>query len=222
MPGASCGALVIVRRFRSPPHPGFRRTTLALSEGQSTDARMQRDRAMAEFNFTLTIKGAIDDPTLDALYEAGCDDATFSTKGETTFAEFDREASSFLEAVVSAISDVESVEGMEVLHVEPDVLVWASEIAERMGRSRQSVDMLIKGQRGPGGFPSPTYHSTRNPLWQWSEVEAWFEAYEGRRADAERAAVIGAVNGALQARHALRAAPQAGPLRKVVSQLLAS
>ncbi|MDX6299926.1 MAG: hypothetical protein QOF53_1140, partial [Nocardioidaceae bacterium] len=44
---------------------------------------------------------------------------------------------------------------LEVLHVDPDELVWASEIAERTGRTRQSVDQLIKAQRGPGGFPIP-------------------------------------------------------------------
>lgn len=66
---------------------------------------------------------------------------------ELIFGAFDREAPTLLDALVSAIGAVESVEGLEVLHIEPDELVWASEIAERTGRTRQSVDMLIKGQR---------------------------------------------------------------------------
>jgi hypothetical protein len=70
-----------------------------------------------------------------------------------TFAAFAGEAGALLDAVVSAIEAVESVDGLEVLGVEPDELVWASEIAARTGRSRQSVDQLVKGQRGPGGFP---------------------------------------------------------------------
>ena len=114
---------------------------------------------MGEHNFTLTIQGTYSDAVLDALFEAGCDDATISHKGDLLFAEFDREADSLLDAVVSAIGDVESVDGPAALHVDPDDLVWASEIAERLGRTRQSVDLLIKGQRGPGGFPAPT--STR-------------------------------------------------------------
>src|SRR5437762_2493686 len=81
------------------------------------------------------------------------------------------------------VEAVESVDGLEVVHVDPDELVWASEIAQRTGRSRQSVDQLIKGQRGPGNFPAPARHATRNPLWRWSEVEAWFAAYQGREAD---------------------------------------
>ncbi len=177
---------------------------------------------MPEQHFELTVRGELTDARLDALAESGCDDATFSAKGELVFAAFDRDAETMLDAVVSAIEDVESVEGLEVLRVDPDELVWASEIAERTGRSRQSVDQLIKAQRGPGGFPAPATHATRNPLWRWSEVEAWFAAYEGRQPDTERSIVIGAINGALQARHSLRAATHAQPLRQALQQLLAS
>ena len=145
-----------------------------------------------------------------------------STKGDLTFCEFDRQASTLLDAVVSAIADVESIAGAEVLHVDPDELVWASEIAERTGRSRQSIDMLIRGQRGPGGFPDPVSHATRNPLWRWADLEAWFAAYQDRPADPERSAVLGAINGALQARHSLRSTNDAAPLRQAVSQTAAT
>ncbi len=176
---------------------------------------------MPEQQFELTIQGMLTDARLDALFEAGCDDATFSAKGSLTFAAFDREAPSLLDAVLSAIADVESVDGLEVLHVDPDELVWASEIAERTGRTRQSVDHLIKGKRGPGGFPAPATHATRNPLWRWSEVETWFAAYEGRQPDTERSLVLGAVNGALQARHSYRGAGKPAPLRRALQKLLA-
>ena len=179
-------------------------------------------RAMAEHNFTLTIQGTYSDAVLDALFEAGCDDATISHKGELIFAEFDREADSLLDAVLTAIADVESVAGLAALHVAPDDLVWASEIAERLGRTRQSVDLLIKGHRGPGGFPAPASHATRNPLWRWSDVEAWFERYDGRPADAERSAVLGAINGALQARHSARSSHDEKQLVDAVQHLVAS
>jgi len=187
------------------------------------DARTQKARkAMTEHHFTLTIAGPLDDARLDALFDAGCDDATLSTKGNFTFCEFDREAPSLLDAVISAIDDVESVDSAEVIHVDPDELVWASEIAQRTGRSRQSIDMLIRGQRGPGGFPDPVSHAARNPLWRWSEVEAWFATYQDRPTDFERSAVLGAINGALQVRHSLRSSAQTAPLRQAISQLLAS
>ena len=177
---------------------------------------------MAEQNFELTIRGEFTDAVLDALFEAGCDDALFSTKGELVFAAFDREAPSMFDAVLSAIANVESVPDLEVLHVDPDEMIWASEIATRTGRTRQSVDQLIKGQRGPGGFPLPASHATRNPLWRWSEVEDWFAIYEGREPDSERSLVLGAVNGALQARHSLRAISKPVPLQRALSKLLAS
>jgi predicted DNA-binding transcriptional regulator AlpA len=177
---------------------------------------------MSEHHFELTIGGALTDDRLDALVAAGCGDATFSTKGDLTFADFDREASTMLDAIVSAIGAVETVDGLEVLHVDPDELVWAWEIAVRTGRTRQSVDQLIKAKRGPGGFPAPASHATRNPLWRWSEVETWFAAYEGRQPDTERSVVLGAINGALQARHSLRGAHQVAPLRRALEQLLAS
>lgn len=177
---------------------------------------------MPEHHFELTIRGELTDGRFDALIDAGCDDATLSGKGDLAFADFTREAPTMLDAIISAIAAIETVEGLEVLRVDPDELVWASEIAQRTGRTRQSVELLIKGRRGPGGFPSPATHATRNPLWRWSEVEVWFANYQGRQADTERSAVIGAINGALQARHSLRGAHQAGPLRAALEQLLAS
>ena len=176
---------------------------------------------MTEHHLELTIKGTLDGGILDALITAGCDDATVSSKGDLIFGEFGRGAPNMLVAVISAIDQVESVDGLEVLHVDPDELVWASEIAQRVGRTRQSVDQLTKGQRGPGGFPSPVAHATRNPLWRWSEVDAWFAAYEGREPATERLLVLGAINGALQARHSLRGSRDAIPLREALEHLLA-
>jgi predicted DNA-binding transcriptional regulator AlpA len=177
---------------------------------------------MAEYNFELMINGDLTDVVLDALFEAGCDDATFSAEEGRITAEFDREGLTLFDAVISAIEDVESVGGLEVLEVSPDELIWASEIAQRTGRSRQSIDQLIKAQRGPGGFPVPASHATRNPLWRWSDVQAWFAAYEGRDPDSVRSVALSAINGALQARHSVRAAPESKRLRNSLQDLLAS
>jgi predicted DNA-binding transcriptional regulator AlpA len=177
---------------------------------------------MPDHDFTLTIRGPLTDEGLDALFEAGCDDATFSTKGDLTFGDFTRDAQTLADAITSAIQAVESVAGFEVLHVDPDELVWASEIAARTGRTRASVDHLIRGVRGPGGFPAPATHATRNPLWRWSEVDAWFATYQGGTPDRERSATIGAINGALQARLGLRSTERPAPLRRALRHLMAS
>ncbi len=155
---------------------------------------------MTEHRFTLILDGDVNDH-LDELFEAGCDDATFGSVDGVHFAEFDRGAPSLTEALASAIGAVESVPTLRVQRIEPDDLVTASDIAERLGRSRESVRLLVAGQRGPGGFPSPVSHlRTRNRLWRWSEVAAWAGAPGSPTA--EEANVIAAVNAALELRAA--------------------
>ena len=48
------------------------------------------------------------DAAQDALFEAGCDDATFGVADGLQTAEFDREAADFAEALASAVKAVES------------------------------------------------------------------------------------------------------------------
>jgi hypothetical protein len=62
------------------------------------------------FSFTLTIEGAVilTDDAIEALYEAGCDDATFGVSDGIQTGEFDREAADFAEAVAGAIKAVEA------------------------------------------------------------------------------------------------------------------
>ncbi|MGH3684635.1 MAG: hypothetical protein ACRDSM_06205 [Pseudonocardiaceae bacterium] len=59
--------------------------------------------------------------------------------------------------MISAIVDVEQAGiGARVPRVEADGdWLSASEIAARVGRSRQSVALLARGERGPGDFPAP-------------------------------------------------------------------
>ena len=83
---------------------------------------------MAQFSFTLIVEGAdlLADEAQEALFEAGCDDATFSICAGVQTGEFDREAKEFAEAVASAIKAVESaVPGARVveIHREREVAV---------------------------------------------------------------------------------------------------
>lgn len=162
---------------------------------------------MKTYNLTLLV-GGIDEGHLDDIYEVtnGAANVELGDRWTSTVG-FDIDADTLAAAVLRAINEIERVPGLTVVRVEPDQLVWASEIADRMGRTRQSIDQLIKGHRGPGGFPAPVSGNARNPLWRWPEVEAWFAAYEHRQIDTERPAVIGAINGALEARRNLHAQP---------------
>ena len=109
----------------------------------------------------------------DALFEAGCDDGMLFSKNQVVYIEFDRDAASLEEAIVSAINDVESA-GFQVARVEPSDLVTSAEISRRANRSRQSVAQIIKGKRGKGGFPIPVAGVTsKTSVWSWAEVSNW-------------------------------------------------
>lgn len=71
------------------------------------------------YTFTLTLAG-VSELTVamaDALFEAGCDDATPGSSQGAVMVDFDREAGSLGEAVGSAIRDVERA-GFAVARVE--------------------------------------------------------------------------------------------------------
>jgi predicted DNA-binding transcriptional regulator AlpA len=153
---------------------------------------------MQEHEFTLVLTGDLeDDAILDALFEAGCDDATFGRIDGVGYADFIRQAPSFGDAVRSAIEAVESAPGVRVLRVEPDDLVTMSEVAERLGRSRESVRLLVTGARGRGDFPPPVSHlKARTRLWRWSEIAAWAGRHD-QPVDPHVASAIAAINAAL-------------------------
>ena len=67
-------------------------------------------------HFTLIVDGSDlqDEPLIDALFEAGCDDATVGRTDGVQYIDFDREAESLGEAINSAVRDVEQVEGVRV------------------------------------------------------------------------------------------------------------
>lgn len=128
------------------------------------------------YQFTLVLKN-IDEKTSDledSLYEAGCDDALINYRNGAVYLEFDREADSLENAVISAIKNVKSATiDADVASVAPENLVTESEIAKRLNMTRQTVSLWIKGERRKG-FPSPVMRlSEKSPLWQWNEVAIW-------------------------------------------------
>jgi hypothetical protein len=183
---------------------------------------------MTEWAFQLTIAGiALTDDELNILFEAGCDDATFSFERDgTVLGFFDREAETQEDAVLSAIHDVESVDiGARVLRVtEDDDWFTASEIATRVGRTRQSIGQLIRGDRGPGGFPAPVArHGLPNPLWSWPDVEAWFGRYDPAAIRKRRSTLspdfLAELNDRLDLRERLRHSPNAPWRPRLVAAL---
>jgi predicted DNA-binding transcriptional regulator AlpA len=150
---------------------------------------------LIEHNFSLMLEGDVD-AHADELYEAGLDDAMLGETNGIPYVEFDREAPTRLEAIVSAIRQVRSVRGVDVVRVEPEEYLTAAEIARRTGKSREAIRLLATGQRGDGAFPRPFLRlRDRSPLWRWSEITAWTSSDPEIQADA---AAIGALNAHLE------------------------
>ena len=157
---------------------------------------------MTEFSFTLALDASgLKDSQINALYST-VPDSTASERNERAYVGVDREAPDFATAVVSAIEDVErALPELRVLALEPEDLVSQADIAQRRGRSRESISQLVKGERGPGNFPRPRYFVADRGLWRWRDVENWFDAYEGRQPQIHHDAFIDAVNAVLAVRH---------------------
>lgn len=130
------------------------------------------------YQFTLVLDG-VDDKTPnleDALFEAGCDDALINYKNGTVYLDFDRDDKDLEHAIISAIKAVESTNlGAKIVSVAPEHLVSLSDIAERVGMSRQAVSLFVLGERGTKDFPKPVLKiANKSPLWRWSSVAEWF------------------------------------------------
>lgn len=176
---------------------------------------------MSLFNFTLTLSGVTSDtPNLeDALFSAGCDDALVCFYGTAVYLEFDRVGESLVQAVLSAINNIESAGiGARVESVD-STLVGLSDIAGLTGLTRQAIALLKDGARGSRQFPGPVQRVKGNsPLWHWRTVVDWL-ASEGRiAADSPliaNAHILDSINLALQ----LRSSPEKNTVMHYLHQL---
>ena len=156
-----------------------------------------------EHDFALILSGIgeLNEKVEDALFEAGCSDATLSIQYGYIYMEFSRLAPSLKAAVLSAIRDVRTADiGAEVWRVDECNLVTPAEIARRIGRSRQLVHQYMTGQRGPGGFPAPECNLTEGaPLWAWCTVSYWLYQNDMIRPELqEDAETVAAINNFLE------------------------
>jgi hypothetical protein len=128
---------------------------------------------MSMHHFTLVLDRQPTGAEIDALFEAGCDDASFEYGPAQSIGDFDREAPSLAAAIASAIRDIESV-GFTVVGV-VDYDMWTlGDVADRIGRSREAVRRYATGARGPGGFPQPVNPGREGTtFYRWSEVAPW-------------------------------------------------
>jgi hypothetical protein len=133
---------------------------------------------MDHFTFMLnfTLPGREDNPEqyLDALYEAGCDDAAVGVGQYGMIGlDFTREAASAEDAIRSAIENVRAaIPGAKLVQAGPD-LVGLTEMAEIFGFSRQNMRKYATGQSGgEAAFPLPVVLGEPS-LWHLAEIVAW-------------------------------------------------
>jgi len=146
----------------------------------------------------------VDDwPTTDqrrALFER-CKDITVERDPRRPGAvvTFDRYAPSLVDAILSAVRDVESV-GLVATRVrDDDDLVTLGDVAERVGRSREAVRLWSLGRTGPGGFPAPVDGGLSTAFYRWSQVAPWIRDRMGMPVK-DPEPTLAAVNLALQLR----------------------
>jgi hypothetical protein len=132
---------------------------------------------MATYEFTLRLDQEVDEAQADSLYGV-LHDGSITTGPGGTEIEFTREADGWVEAIVSAVRDVESVTGLRVSGAGQEDLVSLLDIAHRARRSREAVRLWAAGKRGPGGFPAPEWQSPSGErFWSWPDVAWWISEH---------------------------------------------
>jgi hypothetical protein len=176
---------------------------------------------MTEYGFTLIIEGKLDLEVIEALFESGCSDMTFQgdEAGPAT-ADVHREAASLIDAVLSAIRDIERVPRLRVVEVERQELVGLTDIGWRLARTPESVRLLAAGRRGPGGFPAPAVRRPRGQLWKWADVAEWANRNLGSSFDPQELAHVTVLNAALALRRGAPGLPE--PARRALQELAAA
>jgi hypothetical protein len=149
--------------------------------------------------FTVVLDREPTDDEFDAFVEAGGDDALVGVERGTPVATFSREAATLADAIASAVRDIESI-GLRAMRVLDEDLLTLADIADRIGRSRESVRRYATGERGGGGFPPPVNPGHEGTLfYRWSEVAPWLRERLGIKvAETDRVLVV--ANLLLQAR----------------------
>lgn len=184
------------------------------------------------FEIHLQIPGATEDAPDEYFIRAGDadllqDGVVCGPDSDGVFeAHFGRDLPRYEDAVLSALRDLRVVfPEASLIEVRPDALVTLDDIAQRTGRTHESVRLLVKGKRGPGGFPAPAGggRRQRSKVWRWYEVERWFEEARGVEVPGHRhGAFLAAVNQLLELQRVIPHVPDAHRLAALVPPELTS
>jgi len=135
---------------------------------------------MDTYEFTIVLDRAPNDEDFDRIFDAGLDDTTPETREGRGVLNVHREAKSLTAAILSTVADIERA-GFTAVAIEDEDLVSLKTVAQRLGRSYESVRLLATGKRGPGNFPAPL-SGDGWALYSWAQVSDWVSAQESTSA----------------------------------------
>ncbi|MBS0556163.1 MAG: DNA-binding protein [Proteobacteria bacterium] len=140
---------------------------------------------MNEYEFTLKFRlpdGSADpEQFIDAIAEAGCDDALVGIGQRGRIAlDFSREAEAAHEAIASAVRDVKrAIPGADLVEASPD-LVGLTDVAEILGFTRQNMRKLMINNVAT--FPAAVHEGSLS-LWHLATVLKWLGENQRRPID---------------------------------------
>jgi hypothetical protein len=150
--------------------------------------------------FVLLVDQLPSDRQLDELCERHRD-VVVTFHADEGYAEvaFDREAPTLIDAILSGVRDLDRF-GLAATQVrDDDDFVTLSDIADRIGKSREAVRLWSLGRLGPGGFPLPFNFNSSTSYYRWSQVAPWLRTKLGMDVP-DPEPVLAAINLALQLR----------------------
>lgn len=116
-----------------------------------------------------------DDHQLDALFTKIPESVPSRVNGVTTVTAT-LTADSAMTAALLLARRLEQVSKVSAVAVDQD-MVAIPDIAQRVGRTRESVRQLVDGKRGPGNFPAPVGTVGDGiRIWPWAAVAHWFNS----------------------------------------------
>lgn len=148
-----------------------------------------------EYEFVLVVEGvSIDDDEAVATLAGSFDGVLSWNRGLYRLAVSGAGRDSY-EAASRLVSRLKAaLPGLRVIRLDPE-LVGVSDIAQRIGHSRQNVQQWVNGERNASRpFPAPEGCAGRSLVWRWADVNEWLRplglADEAVRPSREEAARI--------------------------------
>ncbi|GAA2633744.1 hypothetical protein SMC26_14780 [Actinomadura fulvescens] len=179
---------------------------------------------MPSYDFALVLSRPLYEEELDPLFDRTHGQVTVSIISEPHHADRPGNATctwqgpTLATAIMDVIAHVEaSAPGLQVERVEADPLLTIRDIAERVGRTADSVRLAITGARGAGGFPASELSSAGHRLWRWSKVAAWYDLDDPQLREAWPTAR--AINGWLALRDVV---PDVAPAPEAITNALSA